>query len=105
MTTASTRYYDREGKPLELFAWASLFEDIPYKRIAKDVLPDGTEVSTVWLGLDHNFGFGGPPLIFETMVFAATEDGSLGDELATERYATEEQAKAGHEAMVREWTK
>lgn len=62
-------YYDRQGRPLnDCFAWAKLFEDRKYARIALTILPDGKEVSTVWLGLDHNY-FGGPPLIFETMVF------------------------------------
>ena len=53
------------------------------------------EVSTVWIGINHNFSGEGPPLIFETMVF-----GSEGD-LYCERYATEEQAREGHAATLR----
>lgn len=49
-------------------------------------------VSTVFLGLDHNWG-NGPPLIFETMVF-----GGLLDE-EQDRYSTWDEAKIGHEAM------
>ena len=49
-------------------------------------------VSTVWLGLDHSYD-GGPPLIFETMVFGG------GLDLEMERYSTEAEALAGHAAM------
>lgn len=47
-------------------------------------------VSTVFLGLDHNWG-GGPPLLFETKVF---EPGGWG--IYTDRYATWNQAEGGH---------
>lgn len=52
-------------------------------------------VSTVWLGLDHNWWAGGPPLIFETMIFGGPLDGELW------RYSTPEQARAGHRRVVR----
>lgn len=45
-------------------------------------------VSTVWLGIDHGPDEQGRPVIFETMVFP--------DERHVERYATEEDARAGH---------
>lgn len=50
----------------------------------------GTEVSTVWLGLDHGFGYG-PPLIFETMIFGGEHDND------TWRYATLDEALEGHQ--------
>jgi hypothetical protein len=67
------------------------------------MLPSGYWVSTVWLGLDHRFG-DGLPLIFETMVFPA-KDGAVTSwgELDSNRYSTEEEAVAGHNAMVEEW--
>lgn len=49
-------------------------------------------VSTVFLGLDHNF-CGGPPLLYETMIF------EMGDEYQ-ERYATEQEAIEGHERAL-----
>ena len=52
------------------------------------------EVSTIFMGLDHNFSNEGPPILFETMVFG----GALDQEQA--RYATWEEAEAGHKAMV-----
>jgi len=63
----------------------------------------GWMVSTVWLGLDHGFGFSKVPIIFETMIFAPG-DVRLGadDDLDQyqERYATEEAAQAGHDRAL-----
>ena len=93
-------YYDREGKPMDgVLRWAKLLEDPAYKRVAETTVGKYW-VSTVWLGLDHNFGFGGPPLIFETMVFHSGDGSMLGDDEYMERYATEEQALAGHAHIV-----
>jgi hypothetical protein len=50
---------------------------------------EGGHVSTVFLGLDHNW-FGSPPLLFETMIFGGPEDGYC------ERYSTWDEADAGH---------
>ncbi len=106
------RLYDRNGEPLELMAWATAFEDAENKQVAHDVLNNGKRVSTVWLGLDHQFG-DGPPLIFESMVFStklvlARRFPFLFrktdfDELDTRRYATEAEAVAGHRELVAKW--
>ena len=32
-------------------------------------------ISTVFMGLDHSFGFGNRPILFETMIFGGPEDG------------------------------
>ena len=53
-------------------------------------------VSTVFLGSDHSFGFGGPPVVFETMIFA---DDLLNEEYQ-ERYCTWEEAEAGHKRAI-----
>lgn len=82
-------YYDRDGSPLDLMEWAEKFTP-DRQRVAKTTIGEA-EISTVWLGLDHSFS-GGPPLIFETMVFG----GPLDQE--QDRYTTEEKARAGHEA-------
>lgn len=92
-------YYDRQGKPITMEEWAGLFGRLPYKIVRQELLRNGFMVSTVWLGLDHRWLPDGPPLIFETMVFPP---GGWG-ELATERYSTEQEAIAGHSALVREW--
>lgn len=57
------------------------------KIVRKDVV-GGVEISTVFLGRNHQFR-DGPPLVFETMVF-----GGAGDYQA--RYSTWEQAEQGH---------
>ena len=97
-----SRYYDKQGKPLELMEWAQLFEDNAYRRIAETTLPNGTWVSTVWLGLDHNFSGVGSPIMFETMVFPH-KDATL-DEQEQERYSTLEEALNGHARMVQKYT-
>ena len=51
-------------------------------------------VSTVFLGLDHQFGRGGPPMLFETMIFGDPLDGEML------RCSTWEQAETQHAAMV-----
>jgi hypothetical protein len=96
-----TLYYDKDGTPIEKVEyWAKKYEEHGYKRVAETTLPDGTWVSTVWLGVDYNFG-DGPPLIFETMVFSSQNELS---ELDLDRYATLAEAEAGHIAMVATWT-
>jgi hypothetical protein len=135
-------YYDRQGFPipgepdvaasepgwmLPALQWAKLHQDIEYRRVAYDDLPDGSYLSTVWLGLDHNHGLG-PPLIFETMRFAGGESestvprpfgdgestfiyhaemdfpdifGGEGETTSQLRYTTEEEALAAHHEIVR----
>jgi hypothetical protein len=53
-----------------------------------------TRVSTVFLGLDHSFGDGAGPVLYETMVFGGPMDGEQ------ERYRTREEALKGHTVMV-----
>lgn len=56
--------------------------------------PDGeVNVRTVFVGLDHSFG-GGPPLVFESMIFG----GPLDQEQS--RCSTWEGAEEMHERMV-----
>lgn len=88
-----TGYYDRDGKPITPAAWADLFDDWPYKQIASTKI-NGATVSTVWLGLNHQWSSEGPPLIFETMIFGGHLDG------AQWRYTTEQQARVGHAAAA-----
>jgi hypothetical protein len=85
-------YYNRAGESITLAEWATAFEDFEAKRVAKTTVGDA-EVSTVWLGLDHQFG-DGPPLIFETMIFGGEHDQDGW------RYSTEDEAAAGHARVV-----
>lgn len=81
-------YFDRQGKPIDRDTWVKKFGKLEYKRVASTE-KDGINVSTIWLGMNHNWS-GGEPLIFETMIFGGEHGGYQ------ERYATEEQAIAGH---------
>lgn len=92
------QYYGMDGEPIDLDEWSALREG-DGRRVAETHLPGGVWVSTVLLGMDHNFG-SGPPLIFETMVFGPDDMSDLD----MDRYPTKEQALAGHEAIVTKWT-
>jgi hypothetical protein len=91
-------YYDRSGNPISLEGWAFLFEQD--RSVAVDKISAGEYVSTVWLGLDHSLSYITdnplPPLIFETMIFGGPYNEYMF------RYSTEEEAKEGHERIVRE---
>ena len=99
----SGRYIlDEQGNAVacgDLMTWAAWFENAKTKlHVAYDTIDEHVTVSTVFLGLDHNFQRNGPPILWETMVFGGEHDGYQ------ERYATREGAVVGHEmalAMVR----
>lgn len=81
--------------------WGKWFVRAGMKKIvAQDELPSGVRISTIFLGLDYNFG-DGPPLIFETMVFPANSwaDGDC------ERCSTYNQAVEQHEKMKTKYNK
>lgn len=79
----------------DLLRWAKWFESAD-RHVALTELPHGGRVSTVFLGLDHSFG-GGPPIVFETMSWIGSETEDYFD-----RYATWEEAEAGHARIVAE---
>lgn len=56
------------------------------------------QVSTVFLGIDHNFSMVGPPVLWETMVFGCPEGGKL-DQYCN-RYTSAKDAKRGHHWYV-----
>lgn len=92
-------YYDKIGKSIDAETYSELFDNYEYKRVARDVLPNGYVVSTVWLGMDHNPD-GGKPHIFETMVFPS-EDNFM--DMACYRYSNEQDALDGHADAVDRW--
>ena len=51
-------------------------------------------VSTVFLGIDHNFGPTGDPVLWETLIFGGEHDGEGA------RYTSLAAARAGHEIWV-----
>lgn len=90
------KWYNREGREIPIEEANALLGDFNYKRVAYDEVP-GYEVSTVWLGLDHNWSRNGPPLIFETMIFPL----GTSMDVDCDRYSTEAEAIAGHKRMVK----
>ena len=96
--------FDKQGNPLpfntpeEMKYVESLLTDYNYKVVDRAEYNDGTVVSTVWLWLDHRFGWeegDNPPIIFETMVFSKNK----AIDWEQERYCTLEEAQAWHDAM------
>ncbi len=84
------KYYKLEGTkvvPVDSLLWAQWFETA-HRVIGNDTIGDA-RVSTVFLGINHNWG-DGPPLLFETMIFGGVHDGWQ------ERCSTYEEALAMH---------
>jgi hypothetical protein len=80
----------------DLVTYTLFFRDDANRRV-DETIGEGWRVSTVFLGLNHNFARGGRPLLFESMVF----DDFDNDE-RQERYATWDEAVEGHRAIVAE---
>lgn len=59
-------------------------------------LPGGARVSTVFLALDHAYLPGGPPMLYETMVFG----GPVDQTQKRYRYSTRAEAEIGHAKYV-----
>ena len=92
------KYYYLKGKQYvvvegDVLAWAEKFEVLD-RRVAIDYVGD-VRVSTVFLGLDHRFLPGGPPILFETMIFGGKFD------QFQRRYTCWSRAKAGHQRALR----
>jgi hypothetical protein len=108
------RYILRNRKPVpaSTLEWSVWFERIENRRVAFTVIED-LHVSTVFLGLDHNFGGAGPPILFETMIFDEPHEGRIfgrsklvREEIGMERTCTWDEAVAAHERAcekLRKW--
>lgn len=71
----------------DLLKWAAWMEQNK-RQILLSTL-NNIKISTVFLGINHNFGEG-EPILFETMIFGGTHD------QYQDRYHTEEEAVEGH---------
>jgi len=78
-----------------MLAWA-VFLETTDRIVKQEWVDDEVRVSTVFLGLDHNFCDDGPPILFETMIFCNRADLSG----TMRRYATWDEAEAGHKETV-----
>lgn len=89
---------NENGQPVaepDLYKWGSWFEK--RDRILKQEWIGRCWVSTVFLGLDHNYSEEGPPILWETMVFGGPHDQSWAERCSGSR----EQAEAMHARMAR----
>lgn len=93
-------HYILDGKkvvPTDLMSWARWFEKSGSDRVIASTNVGQVRVSTVFLGLDHQFG-NGPPLLFETMVFDAPD--SFND-IYCERCSTYDEAEKMHKDAIK----
>ncbi len=89
-------YYDRVGNPISYGEWSELANGD--RRVSKTT-GDAYRVSTVYVGLEYGDNDKGRPLIYETMVFP----NNSRSEVDCRRYATREEAEAGHSELVELW--
>lgn len=91
------RYYILVGRTpiaVDMMTWALWFGKNENRRVANTVIDKNVGVSTVFMGLDHNFLGRGDPILFETMIFG----GPLDQEQW--RYTSYDAAERGHEEAV-----
>lgn len=92
-------YVDSKSKGKALMQWVKDFEKPDRIMCSRKMYLGSLLISTIWLGLDHNWGFGKKPLIFETMVFF----GGFGHDIDCERYSTKEDALKGQKYFVQKY--
>ena len=108
--TSRPLFYAPDGQPTDADGYERYRRDLAAHRVGLDTIThDGPGpaivISTVWLGIDHNFGAAGPPLIYETMTFHA--GGSSDDDEPPypfwdeiRRYPDRDAAELGHAATI-----
>jgi hypothetical protein len=87
----------REVECKDLLKWARWMQST--ERHVGQELIEPYWVSTVFLGLDHNY-FGGQPLLYETMIFKYLNYDNLKSIQLVERYHTWAEAEQGHAEAV-----
>lgn len=87
---------DKKVLIVEYKTWAEWIESNHIVRKVKQTQFDCGIVSTVFLGLDHNFSGIGLPILFESRVFGGVNDGDMM------RYCTWDEAENGHDLMFKE---
>lgn len=97
---ANGRYrLDARGEPVfepDPTAWSRWFETSFVQRVVGSTpLTDDVSVSTIFLGLDHNYASTGPPVLWETMIF-----GGPLDQTQVRCAGSREQAQAMHHHLL-----
>lgn len=90
---------DEKDNPVvtDLMTWARWFQTANRSVGLTEIGP--YQISTVFLGLDHNYA-GGPPVLWETMIFTKKHNDPL-DQQQTRCSGSREQAEAMHDKMVK----
>ncbi len=103
---------DASGIPVaepDILKWARWQESVSecdsdgkHGRHIGRTLVNGVVVSTVFLGLDHNFSDVGPPVLWETMIYREALEGEHDRSWLDyqERYTSKADAIAGHTRAV-----
>lgn len=92
-----SEWYDKDGEPVPVLVANDLLAQEDYKIVEQDIFvidDEPVKVSTVWIGLNHNWWPGGPIKIFETMIFGGEHH------MEQWRYSTQEEAREGHAHAV-----
>jgi hypothetical protein len=84
---------NRNPIAVDFMTWAVWFENSKERVVAQTNVGNVT-VSTVFIGLDHNFDPFGPPHLFETMIFRNGDGGDCW------RCTTWQEAEAQHARAV-----
>lgn len=81
-------------------AWAEWFSDFENRSVCRTRLihdeKSPMDVSTVFIGIDHNYEKGDDPVLFETMTFCDDKN-----ECVMLRYTSYEKAVSGHELLLK----
>lgn len=100
-TKTDSAYFDREGTEIPYRVWQDLRNDDDYVCVLDEQIPDkDVEVKTSWIGQDTSDGRNPVPLIFQTVVYVPSDGRSPAHGEAGMRYATEAEARDGHEKAV-----
>lgn len=87
----------------DVVRWSTWFGVTVNRIVEQTMIGETVMVSTVFLGIDHGWGDGGP-ILFETMTFYVNteREGEISQmfNIPMLRYATPEQAREGHERVV-----
>jgi|SRR5882672_1054789 len=89
----------------DIMEWAQWFETAQ-RRVMRTKLIDDSEISTVFLGLDHSFSDGATPMLFETALISGEKHyceflhREVHEIEVVARYATWAEAEEGHMAWI-----
>lgn len=92
---------DKNNNPVpepDVVKWGIWFEQSHSRRIVEQTHIGKYWVSTVFLGIDHNYGGEGDPVLWETMIFL--EDNDNWEDKYCDRYTSHKDALWGHQIAI-----